>query len=251
MDAAGNLYGTTQAGGLKNVGVVFELTPYAGGAGWSEKILCSLPYKQKLWGNTDYPLTLDSAGNLYGVTNYGGALDGGYAFKLSPTSKGPWTLTTIYSFGVYTGPEPAVPWSGVVFDSAGNLYGVTANGGTEGWGTVYQLSPSSGGGWTENTLVNFPSSCSPACIPEAAITLDSAGNIFGTASAENTFGAAYEVSPNGDGTWTLTILHSFAGGTDGAYPGSGALLDISGNLYGTTMEGGGTKGRGTVYEITP
>jgi uncharacterized repeat protein (TIGR03803 family) len=251
MDAAGNLYGTTQAGGLKNVGVVFELTPYAGGGGWSEKILCSLPYKQKLWGNTDYPLTLDSAGNLYGVTNYGGALDGGYVFELSATSKGPWTLTTLYSFGVYTGPGPAVPWSGVVFDSAGNLYGVTANGGTEGWGTVYQLSPSSGGGWTEKDLVDFPSSCSPACIPEAAITVDSAGNIFGTAAATGSNGVAYEVSPNGDGTWTLTILHNFAGGTDGADPGSGAMLDVSGNLYGTTTEGGGTKGRGTVFEITP
>ena len=251
MDAAGNLYGTTQEGGLKNVGVVFKLTPYAGGGGWNETILSSLPYKQKLWSTTNYPLTMDSAGNLYGVTNIGGAYDGGYVFKLSPTSKGPWTLTTLYSFGVYTGPGPAVPWSGVVFDSAGNLYGVTALGGTEGSGTVYQLSPSSGGGWTERDLVDFPSSCSPACVPEAAITVDSAGNIFGTAAATGSFGTAYEVSPNGDGTWTLTILHNFAGGTDGADPNSGAMLDISGRLYGTTREGGGTKGRGTVFEITP
>jgi uncharacterized repeat protein (TIGR03803 family) len=251
MDAAGNLYGTTQEGGLKNVGVVFELTPYAGGGGWSEKILSSLPYKQKHWADTDYPLTLDSAGNLYGVTNIGGANDGGFVFKLSPTSKGPWTLTTLYSFGIYTGPAPAVPWSGVVFDSAGNLYGVTALGGTEASGTVYQLSPSSGGGWTEKDLVDFPASCSPACIPEAAITVDSAGNIFGTASATGSFGVAYEVSPNGSGTWALNILHNFEGGTDGSYPNSGAMLNISGKLYGTTREGGGTKGRGTVFEITP
>jgi len=88
-------------------------------------------------------------------------------------------------------------------------------------------------------------------VPEAAITVDSAGNIFGTAAATGSFGAAYEVSPNGDGTWTLTILHDFGGGTDGAYPSSGALLDLSGKLYGTTIEGGGTKGRGTVFEITP
>jgi uncharacterized repeat protein (TIGR03803 family) len=252
MDAAGNLYGTTQEGGLKNVGVVFELTPYAGGGGWSEKILSSLPYKQKLWSDTDYPLTMDSAGNLYGVTNIGGAYDGGYVFKLSPTSKGPWTLTTLYSFGVYTGPAPAVPWSGVVFDSAGNLYGATALGGTGGVGTIYQLSPSSGGGWTERDIVDFPSSCSPTCRPEGAITIDSAGNIFGTGiGGAFSFGSAFEVSPNGDGTWTLTDLHDFGSGTDGAYPGSGALLDISGNLYGTTIEGGGTKGRGTVFEITP
>jgi uncharacterized repeat protein (TIGR03803 family) len=100
--------------------------------------------------------------------------------------------------------------------------------------------------------VDFPSSCSPTCRPESAITIDSAGNIFGTGiGGAFSFGSAYEVSPNGDGTWTLTDLHDFGSGTDGSYPGSGALLDISGNLYGTTIEGGGTKGRGTVFEITP
>jgi len=130
MDAAGNIYGTTQEGGLKNVGVVFELTPYAGGGGWNEKILTSLPYKQILWNDLNFPLALDSAGNLYGVSDQGD--NGPYVFKLSPTSKGPWTLTTLYTFGVGSG--PAAPWSGVVFDSVGNLYGVTALGGAEGSG---------------------------------------------------------------------------------------------------------------------
>jgi uncharacterized repeat protein (TIGR03803 family) len=246
MDAAGNLYGTTQEGGLKNVGVVFKLTPYAGGGGWSEKILCSLPYKQKLWNNSNYPLTLDSAGNLYGVTDIGGAYGWGFVFKLTPTSKGPWTLTTLYSFNLT--PAPYVPFSGVVFDSAGNLFGVTALGGTEGVGTVYELSPSSGGGWTERDIVDFPASCSPACKPESGIILDSAGNIFGT--TPYSAGIAYEVSPNGDGTWTLTDLHNFGSGTDGADPGYGGLLDVSGKLYGTTVVGG-TAGRGTVFEITP
>lgn len=249
FDKTGNLYGTTQEGGLQNVGVVFELTPYAGGSGWNEKILYSLPYKQKLWNDLNFPLVLDSAGSLYGVSDQGD--NGPYVFKLSPTSKGPWTLTTLYTFGVNSGPAPSAPFAGVVFDSAGNLYGTTAGGGAEGSGTVYELSPSSEGGWTETTLVDFPSSCSPACVPEAGITVDSAGNIFGTAPCTGSYGCAYEVSPNGDGTWALTILYGFSGGTDGADPGSGALLDVSGNLYGTTIEGGGSKGRGTVYEITP
>lgn len=249
FDKAGNLYGTTEEGGLKNVGVVFELTPYAGGAGWKEKILYSLPYKQKHWNDLDFPLVLDSAGNLYGVSDQGD--NGPYVFKLSPTSQGPWTLTTLYTFSVNSGPGPNAPWSGVVFDSAGNLYGVTAGGGAQGSGTVYQLSPAADGTWTEHNVVDFPSSCSPACLPEAGITVDSSGNIFGTAAATGTSGVAYEVSPNGDGTWSLSILHAFSGGDDGADPGSGALLDVSGNLYGTTIEGGGTKGRGVVYEITP
>ena len=249
MDAAGNLYGTTQQGGLKNVGVVFKLTPYAGSGGWSDSILTSLPYKQKLWNDLNFPLALDSAGNLYGVSDQGD--DGPYVFKLSPTSKGPWTLTTLYTFGEDPGPAPADPWSGVVFDSAGNLYGVTAGGGAEGYGTVYQLSPSSSGAWTERDIVDFPSSCSPACLPEANITVDAAGNVFGTAVATGSMGVAYEASPNGDGTWTLNILHSFAGGADGAAPSNGAMLEVAGKLYGVTTEGGGTKGRGTVYEITP
>jgi uncharacterized repeat protein (TIGR03803 family) len=248
LDGAGNLYGTTQEGGLKNVGVVFELTPHTGGGGWNEKILYSLPYKQKYWNFSNYPLTLDSAGNLYGVTNVGGAYGGGFVFKLTPTSTGRWTLTTLYSFNV--APAPSTPFSGVVFDSAGNLYGVTALGGTEGYGTVYELSPSSGGDWTERDVVDFPSSCSPACKPESGIIIDSAGNIFGTAPADGASGTAYEVSPNGDGTWTLTDLHDFGSGTDGADPGGGVLLDVSGNLYGTTIEGG-TARRGTVFQITP
>jgi uncharacterized repeat protein (TIGR03803 family) len=246
FDKAGNLYGTTQEGGLKNVCVVFKLTPYAGGTGWNETILYSFPYQEKHWNDLNFPLALDSAGNLYGVSDQGD--DGPYVFKLSPTSKGAWTLTTLYTFGA--APAPSSPFSGVVFDSAGNLYGSTALGGTEGSGTVYELSPSSSGAWTETTLVDFPSSCSPACLPEAGITVDSSGNIFGTAVAEGTSGTAYEVSPNGVGAWTLSILHNFAGGADGAAP-DGVLLDVSGNLYGTTSEGGGAKGRGTVYEITP
>ena len=249
FDKAGNLYGTTEEGGLKNVGVVFELTPYAGGTSWKEKILYSLPYKQKHWNALDFPLVLDSAGNLYGVSDQGN--NGPYVFKLSPTSQGPWTLTTLYTFSVNSGTGPNAPWSGVVFDSAGNLYGVSAGGGAEGAGTVYQLSPASDGSWTEHNVVDFPSSCSPACVPEAGITIDSSGNIFGTAVATGTSGVAHEVSPNGDGTWSLSILHAFGSGDDGAAPGSGALLDVSGNLYGTTIEGGGAKGRGVVYEITP
>src|SRR5258706_1872693 len=247
MDAAGNLYGTTQEGGLKNVGVVFELTPYAGGGGWKEKILYSLPYKQKLWNFSNYPLTLDSAGNLYGVTDIGGANDVGFVFKLTPRSKGPRNLTTLFSFNS-TSSAPFVAFSGAAFDSAGNMDATTALGGTEGYGTVYQLSPSSDGTWTERDIVDFPSSCSPACKPESGIILDSAGNIFGT--TPYAAGIAYEVSPNGDGTWTLTDLHNFGSGTDGADPGYGGLLDVSGKLYGTTRVGG-TAGRGTVFEITP
>jgi uncharacterized repeat protein (TIGR03803 family) len=96
--------------------------------------------------------------------------------------------------------------------------------------------------------VDFPSSCSPACKPESGIIMDSAGNIFGTTPFSD--GIAYEVSPNGDGTWALTALHQFGSGTDGADPGYGGLVDVSGNLYGTTRVGG-TAGRGTVFQITP
>jgi uncharacterized repeat protein (TIGR03803 family) len=251
FDKAGNLYGTTQEGGLKNVGVVFELSPYSGGTGWKEKILYSLPYKDIHYAVSNYPLSIDASGNLYGVTNIGGVNDAGYVFKLTPAKTGPWTFSTLYSFQAVLSGPPADPDSGVVFDSAGNLYGATILGGAEGSGTVYQLSPSADGTWREHDLFDFPSSCSPACGPHIAVTVDAAGNIFGTASSSGSQGAVYELSPDGNGTWNLSILHDFNGGDDGADPSVGSLLDVSGNLYGTTRSGGGSKGRGVVYEIAP
>jgi uncharacterized repeat protein (TIGR03803 family) len=248
FDSAGNLYGTTWEGGTQNGGTVFELSPHAGN--YSEKILYSLPNPKKSDKFTSNPLTFDSAGNLYGVTSLGGPNNLGFVFKLTPSTSGPWTATQIYAFSE-TGSGPYSPLSGVVFDAAGNLYGTSELGGTFGNGTVYELLPATGGGWTEQVLLSFDSSCSTGCEPTSGVILDSAGNLYGAAQSGGPYngGTVYELSPTGT-TWTQTVLYNLGSGTDGKFPYATLWRDSSGNLYDTTRAGG-TKSEGTVFEITP
>ena len=143
----------------------------------------------------------------------------------------------------------------VISDAAGNLYGVTQFGGVssgDGWGTVYKLSPGSGGSWNETVLYSFTGGADGGS-PEAALTMDAAGNLYGTTQAGGLFdceqycGVVFEVSPNGDGTWSEKVLHSFTG-TDGTYPGVLIPAGRSG-FYGITGQGGNS-GKGTVFQMS-
>jgi uncharacterized repeat protein (TIGR03803 family) len=140
---------------------------------------------------------------------------------------------------------------GVIFDTAGNLYGTTAGGGANGWGTVFELIPN-GGKWTEQTLYNFcsKSGCTDGSFP-AGVVFDTAGNLYGTTFSGGVYdrGTVFELMPN-HGTWTEKVLHSFGGGNDGNGPESGLVIDASGNLYGTTFFGGAYHG-GMVFELIP
>lgn len=249
LDSAGNLYGTTWQGGAHNGGTVFKLVPTTSGS-WLEKILSSLPNPNNVSNFNSEPVIFDSAGNLYGTTLIGGPSNAGFVFELIPTTSGPWTAKQLYAFSK-SGSGPYTPVSGVIFDSAGNLYGTTAQGGTGSTGTVYELSPSSGGTWTEQTIWNFPSTCSSGCDPVSGLIIDSAGNLYGTGQSGGTYnrGSVFELSPIAGG-WTETELHDFGGPGDGSYPKDGLLRDSSGNLYGTTNSGG-SKNEGTVFEVTP
>jgi uncharacterized repeat protein (TIGR03803 family) len=251
FDAAGNLYGTTAAGGANNnSGTVFELSPKAGA--WMEKVLYNFGANstdgQFLFG----AVTLDSAGNVYGVTGNGGTYGHGTVFELSPLSSGTWTETILLNFEYSNG---AYPQGTLIFDTTGNLYGTTAQGGLAGNGVVFELSPSSRGGWTETILYNFDSSQGPV-FPAAGVIMDSAGNLYGTGSGGGAFnsGAAFKLSPSG-GTWTETTMHSFNSRLgDGSFP-RGLTMDSAGNFYGTTAEGGNTgcfsHGCGIVFKLTP
>jgi len=141
----------------------------------------------------------------------------------------------------------------LVIDSAGNLYGSTVQGGTHSSGTVFQLSPS-GAGWTHTVLYSFTGGTDGG-EPYKGVTLDTHGNIYGTAvtggggSCEGGCGVVFKLT-NSNGTWKQTVIHQFTGGSDGSGPGSGLTFDAHGNLYGMTPTGG-TYGLGTVYQLQP
>jgi uncharacterized repeat protein (TIGR03803 family) len=204
----------------------------------------------------------DTAGNLYGVTQFGGAHGLGTVFELSPNSNGTWTESILYSFAEST--DGGQPWAGVVMDKNGNLYGTTSAGGEASCepihgfcGTAYELSPNGDGTWSETVLVDFTGE--NGLTPYGSLVFDNAGNLYGTTESggANGWGTVFELSPNGDGTWTQTILHSFGKGINGAKPYSNLIFDSEGNLWGTTADGGLLNdcldgyGCGTVFEMRP
>jgi uncharacterized repeat protein (TIGR03803 family) len=241
VDAAGNLYGTTNSGGTYTYGTVFELTPAAGG-GYTEKILHNFTNGAD-GGNPQSGLILDGAGNLYGTTYVGGAYCCGTVFELTPAGGGTWNEKVLYSFG---SGNTAYPTSGLIFDGAGNLYGTTLQGGPAQGGAVFELSPAGGGTWTERDLHDF-GALSSGIFPVGGVVFDGAGNLYGTTStgggASN--GTVFELTA---GSWTMRILHNFTGGNDGDFPLAGLVFN-GGNLYGTTS--GNDSGWGTLYELTP
>lgn len=255
LDAAGNIYGLTIGGGRGNGGTAYELVRSATGQ-YTEKILHHFGRNQD--GHTIFGApTLDAAGNLYGTTQLGGTDNVGTVFELIPTSEGPWTEKVLHNFTV--GEDGANPMVGVTFDAAGNLYGTTTDGGANSGGSAYRLSPQPDGSWTETVVYSFPfiQQSNTGSEPDGSLLLDKAGNIYGATiyGGGDDAGVVYKLSPQADGSWTETILHSFNfNGTDGFNAFTGLIFDKAGNLYGATMSGGvheGPNGEGTVFELSP
>jgi uncharacterized repeat protein (TIGR03803 family) len=166
-------------GGILAVLAMVLMLPPGAGAASKYKVL----YKFSSRADGAYPdaaLTFDAAGNLYGTTQSGGAGKYGTVFKLTPNADGSWTKSVLHSFSVADGADP---FAGVIFDTAGDLYGTTRDGGDTGNGVVFKLVPN-------------------------------------------------------NGSWTESVLYSFAGGRDGAQPYGGLIFDTVGNLYGMTTLGG-------------
>jgi uncharacterized repeat protein (TIGR03803 family) len=186
LDSAGNLYGTTDAGGSHSEGTVFELV--RSGSGWAENILFSFG---ELEGAGAYPaagLIMDRAGNLYGGTTSDGFVAS--VFELSPSGNG-WQTTVLHTFQP-TGNSDG-PWGNLVLDSNGNLYGTTKSLGTFGLGNIFKLSPS-GNGWTYTDLYDF-SNNGDGENPTGDLTIDGSGNIYGTNLGENGHGVVWELTP--------------------------------------------------------
>jgi uncharacterized repeat protein (TIGR03803 family) len=256
--ASGDLYGTTSLGGTYNSGTVFELLPNSTGGG-TEKILHSFSNNLIDGNDPGGGLTFDSKGNIYGTTYKGGSggctaagvvIGCGTVFELTPQSNGSYTEQVIYTFQARGG-DGTFPVCTLIFDSAGNLYGTAQSGGTYGHGTVFELSPTTGGTWTEKILWSFHKTDGQN--PRAGLILDSAGNLYGATfeGGAYTSGTVYELSPSSGGTWTETVLHSFTlGSTDVANPAAKLIFDAAGNLYGTASYGN-LSGAGGVFELSP
>ena len=292
-DSAGNLYGTAWGGGNKSTGcekytgtpgcgVVFELSPGGNGT-WNETVLYTFT-GGKDGGGPIGGVIMDSAGNLYGTTFYGGdekplvchatitfPAGCGVVYKLAP-HKSKWTETVLYTFT--GGKDGAGPWSRLIFDSNGNLYGTGSDGGDDscgppyGCGVVFKLTPNAHGPWKEKVLYTF-SRFRDGLFPDAGVTFDSQGNLYGATAIGGDksvmcatgsvpgCGVVFKLTPAAKGPWTETVLHTFTGGTDGGYPLFYVTLDSSGNVYGTTLVGGGStncsfgggSGCGVVFEL--
>ena len=232
FDAAGNLYGI--AGGSANGGcAVYKLSP--SGGSWTLSVLYNLQ------AATDGTLSMatpamDAAGNLYGTTTFGGANGYGTVFELVHSAGG-YTFNLLYTFtGSNDGGDPT---AGVAVDAAGNVFGDTAFG-----GGVFELTRS-GSEWNYSVIVPFVGGLEPP------ISLDSAGNIYGTGNADGThgLGSVFKLTYS-NGVWTHNIIYSFGGGDGGVLPLSSVAFDSNGNLYGTTNYGG-SGGAGTVWQLTP
>lgn len=202
--------------------------------------------------NPNAGVVMASNGVLYG-TAYGGGTSGfGTVFSLTPPTppSTTWTETVLHSFTA--GSDGAYPYAGLVIGSSGVLYGTTDGGGTYGFGTVFSLSPPTPPSttWTEKVLYSFGSG-NDGLLPFGGVVIGSSGVLYGSTYLGGTSGAGTVFSltpPTSGGAWTESVLYSFTGGSDGAYPTASVVVG-TGVLYGTTYLGG-TSDYGTVFSLT-
>lgn len=257
-DARGNLYGTADYGGSSSsgcsigCGTAFELSREKGG-NWNETVVHS--FNNPATGlYPSNPLIFDAAGNLYGTTQVGGSLGIAYELHRHP---GSWHYNVLHDFA--GGRDGQQPRSGLT-ELNGNFYGTTVaggNGSSGGNGTVFELSHR-GRRWKETTVHRFLS-YGDGTSPQAGLTFDSSGNLYGTtsyggkSSCAAGCGTVFELSHARGGRWSEKVLHRFAG-SDGFLPLANLVWDASGNLYGSAEYGGDNRcvggGCGTIFKLS-
>lgn len=243
LDSAGDVFGTTNNGGANGYGTVYEIQKTTSGYG----ALTTLASFSTATGLYPRGLVVDSAGNLFGETIQGGSATNamGTVFELAKTGTGYAAPATLVSF---TGPNGGNPTGGLVMDSAGDLFGETSSGGTAAAGTVFEIAKGTSGYGQATTLASFDGV--NQLTPKGPLLLDAKGDLFGTTyngGAAND-GSVFEMIKTASGYTAPITLITF-NGTNGAYPNAGLVMDATGNLFGTTSQGG-TGNVGTVFEVT-
>jgi len=207
-------------------------------------------------------LIMDQAGALYGTTSAGGNTSDcfrvpgcGVVFQMVPPPAGQTAATQTVLYTFTGGADGSAPYGGLLMDSTGALYGTTSQGGTNGYGVVFKLTPPAQGmtNWTETTLLSFANGRDGAT-PLGALVQDSAGALYGSTMAGGVsgFGVIFRLSPprGKGGDWHETVLHPFRGGNDGGAPVAGLAIDGAGTLYGSTP-GYGANGFGVAFSLSP
>ena len=236
--------GAANQGGA-GYGTVFQLSQKAGA--WKVKPLYDFTGAE---GQPGWGVIHGANGSLFVNASYNSVMGGpcGSALELDP-AKAPGNGAKFVStlLHTYTKSEDGCPTGNLLRDANGNLFGVTQNGGANGWGSVFELSPS-GSGWTQSILYSFRGA-EDGGAPYSELVMDKAGNLYGTASASTVNrGTVFELSPS-NGSWSYTVLYAFTGGQDGGQPVAALTLD-HGKLYGATTSFG-AGGGGTIFELKP
>jgi uncharacterized repeat protein (TIGR03803 family) len=280
LAADGNLYGTTRTGGTgsctfqgnSGCGTAFKLTPNPDGT-WSETVIYSFSRVPDGFVPSFGGLTSDESGNLYGGTHYGGktstncASGCGTVFRLAPNLDGTWTESVLYRFDEANGWNPF----GSLLLNQASIFGITSNGGGDrglncpfypGCGAVFELTANMDGSWTQKVLHRYKGQLNgDGGISYGGLTLGSGGVLYGTTGwgAPAGVGGLFTETPQTDGSWRYQWSHSFPNGKGPAIPWGTLTTDASGNLYGVTLEGGGSHdncvanyayGCGTVFRLT-
>ncbi len=253
LDSSGNLYGSTEGSGT-TYGTIYEVNT-AGNY--------TVLYDFQNGGDGEYPATPplppDASGNMYGTAARGGAGGDGTIYEFNPTTN---ILTTLYAF---SGPDGSEPYGGLVPDSSGNLYGFTALGGANGYGTVFMWNTTTS---TLTTLYAFTGGGdgNPSAVA-GTLRMDAAGNLYGASSqgGGSGYGNVYELSPvssepggvcpagsyqTSGSSWCETVLYNFSTILAPYGPESSVAIDAFGNLYGTGFTGGNSTSGG-VWKLTP
>lgn len=245
IDGKGDLYGMAPIGGKYGAGTIYQLHQTRDGI-WRFRVI------HHFTGGDDGAAgsagkMIGKSGRLFGVATAGGQYGSGTAFALTPTQNGGWSFRVIYSFRGQ--PDAGFPYGGLLFDAANNLYGTTYYDGANDLGSVYELSPTVSGEWTERVLYSFKNG-SDGNSSISNLVADAAGNLYGTTSEGGSGkGTIFALTQN-SGAWVESLPHVFSGPPDGAFPYSGMVAGLAGEFYGATVHGGAGDD-GAIYKFIP